>query len=178
MLIPTVKRKSGRLPPRDVNQPTAGGDDMGLVYAELELTNSDDLAVYHRGFLSEEEVRSVRVRALVDSGAYQMVINEHVKGQLGLRVIEERVVALADESERRVEVVGPVEIRFKNRMTLTSAIVLPGTRDVLLGSIPMEDLDVVIDLKRQTLEVNPANPNIAVTIVKDVGAGMQVGVNT
>ncbi|HXD32183.1 MAG TPA: clan AA aspartic protease [Pyrinomonadaceae bacterium] len=177
MLIPTVKRKSRRLPPRDVNQPTGGGDETGLIYAELELTNSDDLAVYHRGLLPGEEIRSIRVRALVDSGAYQMVINEHIKGQLGLRVIEERVVALADESERRVDVVGPVEIRFKNRMTLTTAIVLPGTRDVLLGSIPMEDLDVVIDPKRQTLEVNPANPNIAVTIVKNVGSGTHVRVN-
>jgi clan AA aspartic protease len=143
---------------------------MGLIYAELDLTNSDDLALYHRGLLPEEEIKSIRVRAMVDSGAYQMVINEHIKEQLGLWVIEERVVALADESERRVEVVGPMEIRFKNRMTIASAIVLPGAKDVLLGSIPMEDLDVVIDPKRQTLEVNPANPNIAVTIVKNVGA--------
>ena len=85
-----------------------------------------------------------------------------------LQVIEKRLVALADESERRVEIVGPIEVHFKNRMTLTSAVVLPGLQEVLLGSIPMDDLDVVIDPKQQTLEVNPANPNIAVTIVKNV----------
>ena len=149
---------------------------MGLVYAELELTNSDDVAFRRRGFL-EEEIRSLRVRALVDSGAYQMVINEHIKLQLGLRVIDERVVTMADDSARQVEIVGPLEVHFKNRMTLTSAIVLPGAKEVLLGSIPMEDLDVVIDPKRGTLEVNPENPNIAVTIVKEVRTGISAGPN-
>lgn len=177
MLIPTVKKKSGRLPPRDVNQPTGGEDELGLIYADLELISVDDLALCRRGFLSEDEVRSIRVRALVDSGAYQMVINEHVKQQLDLQVVEERVVTLADDSERRVEVVVPIEIHFKNRMTVAHAIVLPAARDVLLGSIPMEDLDVVIDPKRQTLDVNPANPNIAVTIVKDVGLSTAVSLN-
>jgi clan AA aspartic protease len=169
MLIPTVKRPR-RLPPRDVNQPTGKGDEMGLIYAELELISVDDLALCRRGFLSKDEVRSINVRALVDSGAYQLVINEHVKQQLDLQVVEERVVSLADNSELRVEVVSPIELHFKNRMTVAHAIVLPGAKEILLGSIPMEDLDVVIDPKRQTLEVNPDNPNIAVTIVKEVGA--------
>lgn len=146
---------------------------MGLVYAELLLISSDDLALYRRGFLSEDGIKSIQVEALVDSGAYQMVINEHIKQQLDLQVIEERMVKLADESERRVEVVGPIEIRFKNRRTVADALVLPGSTEVLLGSVPMEDLDVVIDPKRQTLEVNPANPNIPVTIVKQLGTHPQ-----
>lgn len=142
---------------------------MGLVYAELQLISVDDLALCRRGFLDENMVRSIQVRALVDSGAYQMVINEAVKDQLELHVIEERVVTLADETERQVEIVGPIEIRFKNRRTVADAIVLPGSKEVLLGSIPMEDLDVVIDPKRRSLEVNPESPNIATTIVKNLG---------
>ena len=145
---------------------------MGLVYAELLLISADDLALFHYGFKPEAEIKSILVQALVDSGAYQMVINDHIKQQLRLRVIEERVVKLADESERLVEVVGPIEIRFQNRRTVADAIVLPNTSEVLLGSVPMEDLDVVIDPKRQTLAVNPANPNIPVTIVKQVGANL------
>ena len=145
---------------------------MGLVYAELLLISADDLALFRRGFMPEEQIKSIQVTALVDSGAYQMIINEHIKQQLALMVIEERIVTLADDSERRVEVVGPIEIRFKNRRTVADALVLPGATEVLLGSVPMEDLDVVIDPKRQTLEVNPKNPNIPVTIVKNVGAGL------
>ena len=142
---------------------------MGLVYAELLLISADDLALYRHGFKVEKEIKSIQVTALVNSGAYQMVITEHIKEQLQLRISEERIVTLADDSERRVKVVGPIEIRFKNRRTVAEAIVLPGATEVLLGSVPMEDLDVVIDPKRQTLEVNPKNPNIAVTIVKTVG---------
>ena len=147
---------------------------MGLVYAELLLISADDLALYHHGYIAEEQIKSIHVKALVDSGAYQMVISEHIKQQLELRVNEERVVTLADESERRVDVVGPIEIRFKNRRTVAEALVLPGATEVLLGSVPMEDLDVVIDPKNQTLAVNPKNPNIPVTIVKNVGSDQRL----
>ena len=139
---------------------------MGLVYAEIELVSADDLALHRRGLLAEAEIRSVKVNALVDSGAYMLVINQHVKEQLRLAVLEERLARLADDTERRVEVAGPIEIRFKNRRTIANAIVFPGTAEVLLGSIPIEDLDVLIDPKRQTLIVNPENPNIPLTYVK------------
>jgi clan AA aspartic protease len=149
----------------EVNSPT-GGSKMGLVYAELQLISGDDLALYRRGFLPEDKIKSIQVNALVDSGAYMLVINEHIKQQLDLPVLEERLAKVADESEHRVEVVGPIEIRFENRRTVSNAIVLPGAAEVLLGSIPMEDLDVLIDPKRQTLTVNPDNPNIPLTLVK------------
>jgi clan AA aspartic protease len=139
---------------------------MGLIYAELQLISGDDLALHRRGFLSEDKIKSIHVDALVDSGAYMLVITEHVKQQLDLPVLEERLAKLADESELRVEVVGPIEIRFENRRTVSNAIVLPGAAEVLLGSIPMEDLDVLIDPKHQTLTVNPDNPNIPLTLVK------------
>ena len=71
-------------------------------------------------------------------------------------------------------VVGPIEIRFKNRRSVADALVLPGATEVLLGSVPMEDLDVVIDPKRQTLGVNPENPNIPLTIVKNARAELFV----
>jgi clan AA aspartic protease len=167
MLIPSDKRKSRRLPPSDVN-PTTGGDEIGFVYAELQLISVDDLALCRRGFIATDEVRSVTVNALVDSGAYEMVINEHLRNQLDLPLVEERFVTLADETKRQVEIVGPLEIRFENRVTVANAIVLPGINEVLLGSVPMESLDVVIDPKRRTLEVNPASPDIPSTIVKNL----------
>ena len=164
MLIP-ANRDRQRVVGPEVNSPT-GGSKMGLVYAELQLISGDDLALYRRGFLSEEKIKSIQVDALVDSGAYMLVITEHIKQQLDLPVLEERLAKLADESEHRVEVVGPIEIRFENRRTISNAIVLPGAAEVLLGSIPMEDLDVLIDPKRQKLTVNPDNPNIPLTVVK------------
>ncbi len=134
---------------------------MGLVYADIEILSSEDLLAYRRGKLAKVDIKSVTVTALVDSGAYMLSINETIKAQLDLTVIEEQIAELADGSRVKLEVVGPVDVRFANRSTSARALVLPGDAEVLLGAIPMEDLDVVIDPKRQTLAVNPAHPNIA-----------------
>jgi len=143
-----------------------GEKQMGLVYAEIELTSGDDLALHRRGFLPADKIKRLRVNALVDSGAYMLVINQHVKEQLDLPVLEEQTARLADESEIRVEVVGPVEIRFENRRATVDAMVFSGDAEVLLGAIPMEDMDVLIDPKQQRLIVNPENPYIARKSVK------------
>lgn len=138
-----------------------GEKKMGLVYADIELISSDDLALYRRGFLPEDQIKHMTVSALVDSGAYLLTINDRIREQLDLPLIEEQTVRLADETEIRVDVVGPVEIRFENRSTTMRAIVLPGSVEPLLGVIPLEDLDVVIDPKQQRLIVNPESPYIA-----------------
>jgi clan AA aspartic protease len=134
---------------------------MGLVYADIDLISGDDLALYRRDFLPEDQIKHMTVSALVDSGAYLLTINDHIREQLDLPLIEEQTVRLADETEIRVDVVGPVEIRFENRSTTMRAIVLPGSVEPLLGVIPLEDLDVVIDPKQQRLIVNPESPYIA-----------------
>lgn len=134
---------------------------MGLTYAEIELISSDDLALRRRGYLKDEEVRRTTVSALVDSGAYMLAVNEHLKAQLGLPVLDKQEAELADGSHVMLEIVGPVDVRFANRATTVRAMVLPGDAEILLGSIPMEDMDVLIDPKRQQLIVNPENPYIA-----------------
>lgn len=141
---------------------------MGLVYAEIELTNGDDLAFNRRGSLPENEIRRFRSRALVDSGALDLVINEDVRKQLDLPVLYQRIVSLADETLRQVDIVGPVEIRFENRQTIVAAVVLPGAGDVLLGAIPLEGLDVFIDPVRERLVVNPQSPHLATSQIKGV----------
>jgi clan AA aspartic protease len=134
---------------------------MGLVYAEIELIRGDDLALYRHGSITEDQIKSLKVSALVDSGAYMLAINEHIKAQLDLPVLDNQVAQLADGREVQLEVVRPVEVRFENRSTTVRAMVLPGDAEVLLGSIPMEDMDVLIDPRQQRLVVNPANPYIA-----------------
>jgi clan AA aspartic protease len=131
---------------------------MGLVHAEIRLINSNDIALFDAGYIEEGKVRKIEVTALVNSGAYMLAINETVKTQLGLKVVEERPAELADGSVIDLEVVGPVEVQFKNRRTVTEAMVLPGDAEILLGAIPMEGMDVLIDPKKQELIVNPKHP--------------------
>lgn len=61
---------------------------MGSVYAEIKLINSDDLALAKRNIIGEDEVKSMNVNMLVDSGAYMMAINETIQEQLQLPLLE------------------------------------------------------------------------------------------
>jgi clan AA aspartic protease len=143
-----------------------GVNKMGLVYAEIDLLNGGDVYLQRKKLVDEKEVKKVTINALVDSGAYMLTINENVRAQLGLPFIEKQFGRLADETLLELGVVGPVEVRFENRRTTVDAIVLPGNSEILLGSIPMEDMDVLVDPKQQKLVVNPAHPYVATKHLK------------
>lgn len=134
---------------------------MGLVYADIEIINSDDEALHRRGFMKEDDIKKIAVTALVDSGAYMLAINETIRTQLDLITLDTQTAELADSSQLQLDIVGPVTVKFANRATTCRAMVLPGNSEVLLGAIPMEDMDVVINPKEQKLTVNPAHPYIA-----------------
>jgi len=114
-----------------------------------------------RNLLDKDEVKQMNVNMLVDTGSVYMCINENIQAQLQIPVVEKRKWQLADGSIGEYDVVSPVEVRFKNRRCTTSAMVLPGDNEPLLGAIPLEDLDVVIHPQRQELIVNPDHPYFA-----------------
>lgn len=134
---------------------------MGLVYAEIELINADDLALVRRFKLDKDEVKRIRLNMLADSGAYMMAINETIQEQLDLPLLEKRKAQMADSSVVEYAVVGPIQVKFKNRTAVCNAFVLPGDSEPLLGAIPMEEMDVLIHPQRQELIVNPEHPNYA-----------------
>ncbi|MDR3199453.1 MAG: clan AA aspartic protease [Planctomycetaceae bacterium] len=134
---------------------------MGEIFADIILYNGADFIASKMGTLSAEQIRQMEVNALVDSGATTLVINEKIKNQLGLILLETKEIRLVDGSIENYEFVVPVEIRFKNRRSLYQAIVLPNAEEVLLGTIPMEEMDVIIDMKNQELIVPPERPYIA-----------------
>jgi clan AA aspartic protease len=134
---------------------------MGLTYAEIEIANAGEIYLAQKGYILPENVKKITVKALVDSGAYMLAINESIKLQLDLPKLEEQIAELADGSKLKLEIVGPVEVRFENRSTTCRAMVLPGDTEVLLGTIPLEDMDVLIDPRQQRLIVNPASPYLA-----------------
>ncbi len=164
MLLPADKTRRPKFPPLEAV--VFGEKKMGLVYADIELISADDLALNRRGFLPEDQIKRMTVSALVDSGSYMLTVNQHIKEQLDLPVLGEEIARLADESEVRVTVVGPVEVRFGNRATTVRALMFSGNAEPLLGAIPMEDMDVIVDPKQQQLIVNPENPYIARKSVK------------
>ncbi len=134
---------------------------MGLVYADVELINGIDIALAKRHMIGEEEVKRIHVDILVDTGSYMLAINENIKEQLQLPVVEMRKAQTATGQIVECEVVAPVELKFKNRRTSCNAIVLPGDAEPLLGTIPLEDMDVLIHPLRNELIVNPEHPYFA-----------------
>jgi len=126
---------------------------MGLTIAKLMLTNP-----------RKADLQPIEVEALADSGSVHLCIPAHVQLQLGLEPITQKEATLADGSRKLVPYVGPLELRFKNRVGFAGALVLGD--QVLLGAIPMEDMDLVIIPQTRTLDVNPSSPNIATSVVK------------
>ena len=104
------------------------------------------------------DLAPVQALALADTGAMHLCIPEHVAIQLDLSELEKREVTLADGSRRLVSYVGPVEVHFVNRSCFTGAMVLGD--EVLLGAIPMEDMDLIVRPLTREVMVNPQSPNI------------------
>jgi clan AA aspartic protease len=139
---------------------------MGLTYATVELINRDDIALAKRFLIGEEEVRSMFVEMLVDTGAYMLAINESIQEQMQFPYVEKRKFELGNGHITEYDVVASVELKFKNRRTNCNAVVLPGNTEPLLGAIPLEDMDVLIHPQRQELIVNPEHPYFAVMKMK------------
>ena len=126
---------------------------MGLVNAEIILKNP-----------RRPELEAVKVSALADTAAVHLCIPPHVQIQLELEEIDKKEVALADGTRKVVPYVGPIEIRYKNRVGFAGALVLGN--QTLLGAIPLEDMDLVVIPKTRNIDINPESPNIASSIVK------------
>jgi clan AA aspartic protease len=122
---------------------------MGTVYTEVILKNAGDRVKVRDGMITEKEVRGIAVRALADTGSGTLAITAAVREKLGLSIQGLRRSTLADGTRQVYQVTEPVEIRWKDRYTACPATLLPDADEVLLGAIPMEDLDLVVDPKRQ-----------------------------
>jgi clan AA aspartic protease len=135
---------------------------MGFVTADITILHGGDVIAAREGKLPEDSIRQVHVESLVDSGAFTLIINKEVQEQLGLPVLYTKPCRTADGKFGILDVAGPVEVHFENRMTICEAVVSPGLHQVLLGVIPLEGMDVVVNPVTQKLAVNPANPDAGV----------------
>jgi len=88
--------------------------------------------------------------------------------QLQLTQESEREVSVADGRSIRVPYVGPVKVSCQGRLCFVGALVLGD--DVLLGAVPMEDMDLTINPSRQRLEPDPRSPDIPHALVKTLNA--------
>jgi clan AA aspartic protease len=121
---------------------------MGLINVQLKLSNPQ-----------RPEIEPVQTPALVDTGAVYLVIPDNVRLQLQLEEQSQKEVTLADGSRKLIPYVGPIETRFKNRVAYVGAVVMGD--EVLLGAIPMEDMDLILIPQQRLADVNPSSPNFS-----------------
>ena len=126
---------------------------MGHVFADIELSNP-----------RYSDLTPIKVKASADTGALMLCIPEHIANQLNLETESLREVSVADGRNVKVPYVGPIRIKFDKRFCYVGALVLGD--EVLLGAVPMEDMDLVVNPSKRTITVDPASPNIPHARVK------------
>jgi clan AA aspartic protease len=123
--------------------------NMGEVRAEITLVNIGDQNDAKRGYIPQDQVRRLTVNAVVDTGAWTLIINEETRQKLGLQVEETSETTVAGGGTVFSQVTEYVEVRWKDRRTACEAVVLSGEEDVLLGAYPLEGMDLMVHPKRQ-----------------------------
>ena len=130
---------------------------MGYVNTQVTLKNIRDVLNAKKGTLPEDKIRQVTIDVMVDTGTSMLVINEPLFQQLGLDVIEERETTFAAASLRRndtketCKVTEPLMIKWEDRFTTMSALVVNNVPDLLLGVLPLEGMDLIVDTVNQKL---------------------------
>ena len=124
---------------------------MGIVNAEITLKNLFDKLKSQIGVIKEQDVRSITVTAMVDTGSWTLVINEAICEKLGLSKTGTGSGSLADGTMALYDMAGPLEIWWKDRKVTLDALVVPNTDEVLLGAIPLEAMDLIVDPRGEEL---------------------------
>jgi predicted aspartyl protease len=124
---------------------------MSIFSEEIILENPVDVGKARDGFIKETEVHRLTVKALVDTCAWTLVINEETRAKLGLEVLRPSTSEAADGVVVAGFTTEPVTIYWQDRFTACSAFVLPNETEVLLGALPLEGMDVLVDPKRERL---------------------------
>jgi clan AA aspartic protease len=121
---------------------------MGVARAKIRLENPKRL-----------DLKAIEVEARADAGALFLCIPETIRIQLQLEPTSQKDVALAGGRRALQPYVGPIRIQFENRECYVGAVVLGD--EVLLGAVPMEDMDLVVIPSARRVAVNPEHPNFA-----------------
>jgi clan AA aspartic protease len=124
---------------------------MGTFTEEITLVNAGDISAARNGFISDTKIRALTLKAMPDTGAWTLVINEEIRRKLGLTIVETVDSSLADGAAASYGLSEPVEIRWKDRRISLQAVVIPHANDILLGALPLEGMDLYVDPVNQRL---------------------------
>lgn len=120
---------------------------MDLIYSYITLSNP-----------VKSDLQPFVIKCLVDTGSTYLGLPQSIATQLQLITLETREATTPDGGSHTVPYAGPVKINFENRSCFVGAIIMGN--EVLLGAVPMEDMDLIVVPNLLKLSVNPESPNI------------------
>ena len=127
---------------------------MGKVTARIRVENWLDAELAAFGARTEK-LRAIETDALVDTGAVKFYLKSSIIQQLGLRPIEEiKTRTMSDRSQPR-RVFAPVLLEIQGRSGRFDVIEVPDSLPNIVGQIPLEDMDWIVDCRNQKLIPNP-----------------------
>jgi predicted aspartyl protease len=130
---------------------------MGRVLTEATIENLGDLFDVQRGLRAPDDVRRIIVPdALVDTGATTLALPTRLVQQLGLTKSDEKR-ATTSVGINQVAVYEAVRLTLQGRFCSVDVVEVPDEVPVLIGQIPLEMLDLVVDPQGRRLAGNPAH---------------------
>lgn len=116
---------------------------MSTFKEKISLANAGDKVRVECGVL--KEIRELSIDAMPDTGAWTLVISEEIRQRLGLCVEGSIASTLADGTTANYQMTEAVKIQWKDRSTTQQALVVPEAADILLGALPLEAMDLMVD---------------------------------
>jgi clan AA aspartic protease len=134
---------------------------MGRVVTEAMIENLSDLYAAKQGFRPNDQVRRITVNdALVDTGATLLSLPAHLIRELGLSPFSSKNMLSSDGVITKVPMYDAVRLTIQGRECTIDVLEVPDNLPVLIGQIPLEHLDFVVDLENGTLMGNPAHGGV------------------
>jgi predicted aspartyl protease len=132
-------------------------DTMGRVTTPATIENLQDVLDANRGLCAPDKVRRVEISdALVDTGSTLLALPTRLIYHLGLeKKATKRVTGTSGVCEANLY--GTVRLTIQGRECPTDVMEVPDNVPVLIGQIPLEYLDFVIEPRTQRLIGNPAH---------------------
>jgi clan AA aspartic protease len=127
---------------------------MGTIRISIKLSNP-----------LKENLAPNETAALVDTGSINLCLPKYLAIRLGLQELEKRDVVVADGRKVTCSYSGPILVEFDGRKCYTGALILGD--EVILGTIPLEDMDLTIHPAGQTVKPNPEAPEIPTVMNPD-----------
>lgn len=124
---------------------------MGKVIVQALFTNAGDVAVAERGYIPKKDIRHLTAEGIVDTGATLISLPKELVDKLGLVEVEKRVVRYANGKTTEKTIAGGLLVEIQGRTSETRCVVEPKEKTVLIGQIPLEEMDWMVHPQSQKL---------------------------